>query len=196
MNYIELIIGVPTAIAVLWSPVKWGINKVRQFDKILAAATPNNKNDKFHEMIEKIYSEITPNGGGSIKDKINKIDESLHAQSDRISLISEKIGWMLDLDDKILFESDLDGKYTWINKKMKSFTKRDDHFLLGYGWKNAIHDHERDLVFSKWIDCVKQRIDFEDTFQLCNADLECFHVKCVARRYEGVGYFGYITIID
>jgi len=61
------------------------------------------------EKIDHIFFEITPNGGTSIKDKVDRIDSELH-------LANERQRALLADSEFAHFEMDAEGNYVWVNR--------------------------------------------------------------------------------
>jgi PAS domain-containing protein len=189
-DYIEIIIGV---IAILGILIKGYFLIRKHLDDL----------SKTFDMIQVIFTEITPNSGSSIKDKVNQIDVdldkqrlSLEKQNIAIDKISRIQGWLLDNEPGLLFETDNEGKFIWVNKQLREFLRRDMSFLTGNGWKNVIHDEDREEAIEKFISCIKDGIVYEDVFRICNADRAEFNIKCVASKAGEGGYMGTITLLD
>ena len=71
---------------------------------------------RVHDQVDTIFKEITPNGGGSIKDKINLISEQMKANTDMTEKIFLRQRWILDNREEPIFESTDDGRCVWVNK--------------------------------------------------------------------------------
>lgn len=153
-------------------------------------------NNNMHNMVKKIYSEITPNHGSSIKDKVNKIEKRLNDQNESIDKISKRQYWILDNEPRCLFETDDEGRFLWVNKRFKDLIKREDEFILGFGWKNIIHDDDRDAMVDKFFSCIKDGITYEDWFRICDKNSTCYSIKCTATKSETDGYMGSIIITE
>jgi PAS domain-containing protein len=141
-----------------------------------------------------IHSELTPNHGSSIKDKINRIEDRIACQNSTIDKISHRQIWLLDNESVPLFETDIDGKFTWVNKKFKDLVHRDDKYLLGYGWKNIIHDRDRDAVIDKFMKCITDQITYEDSFEIVDDHENTYNVHCLATAADDGEYMGVIRI--
>lgn len=152
--------------------------------------------EAIHIKVEKIFSEITPNHGSSIKDKVN----SLESQVTKITQLTEKMfyrqKWILDKSDSAVFESDSEGKCVWVNAKYLKLVKRDFGFVLGNGWRNVICPEDRDRVIQNWERCVKDGIDSEDTYYIVDSKGVKIKVFCAACRTEQYGYIGALEVIN
>lgn len=141
--------------------------------------------------VDAIFEEITPNGGKSIKDKIDKIDND-------VTLLSERQK-ARDADDTLArFESDPEGNCTWINRTYARLTQRLPSELMGHGWQNAIAQSEREHVVNEWQTSVKEDREFtlDFNFETPNGSL----IPCKVRSYKMtdpggkiIGYYGTIN---
>jgi len=156
-----------------------------------------------HNKVEKIFEEITPNHGSSIKDKVNKMAERMVAIEENLSKnnnLTEKMfnrqRWMLDNDETAVFESDLNGKCIWANTKYLKLTKRHLNEVLGNGWKNIIIPEDRERVVENWESCVKDGRDSEDNFCIADSEGNRYKVFCSAHKTESCGYIGCLKILS
>ncbi len=183
LEYIEVIVGLVAVVGIL---IKLFIFLKKKLKDVF----------EIHQMVRVMHSEMTLNSGSSIKDKINNIDHELIEQAKSIEKIKKRQFWILDNEFRLIFETDFDGKFMWINKKFSDLIKRDLNFIKGFGWKNIIHDDDRDDVTEKFDKCIKDQISFEDTFRICDTDGNCFRIKCSANKADEYGYMGTIILLD
>jgi PAS domain-containing protein len=183
VEYLDIIIG---GVAVFGILVK-GINIYRK--KISEVA-------EVHKMVHTIFAEVSPNTGFSIKDQICEIKKDISIQNELIDKITRRQFWLLDNESRLIFEVDSDGQFLWANKKFKDLVQRDLIFLKGNGWKNCIHDDDRDEVVEKYKSCIADGITFEDIFRICNATRNVFSVKCTISKADKSGYMGTLILLD
>lgn len=105
------------------------------------------------DKIDKIFEEISPNNGSSIKDTVNSINRGLVE-------VSEMQKAILADDDKAHFKTDAQGNYIWVNRTYSRTVERMPSELMGHGWQNAIAQNERDYVVNSWYDAVKESREF------------------------------------
>jgi PAS domain S-box-containing protein len=155
-----------------------------------------------HEKIEKIFKEITPNHGSSIKDKINSfdkrmdiIDENLKRNNQLTEKMFSRQRWILDQTTGAVFETDEDGKCIWANSFYLKLVQRNLDYVLGHGWKNTIAPEDRERVIENWETCVKEGRDAEDTFTILCEDGKKIKILCVAHKTENNGYIGSFRIL-
>jgi len=152
--------------------------------------------EEMQSKIEKIFLEVTPNHGTSIKDKINKSFEQLAKNTELTEKIFYRQRWMLDNQDVAIFESDAEGKCVWANTAYLALVKRDLAFVLGDGWKNIVESNDRERVIHNWIASVKDGINAEDTYNIVDGEGKIIKVFCAACKTEKTGYIASIRLIN
>jgi len=146
------------------------------------------------EKIDKIFTEVTPNNGSSIKDIINSIDKKLVE-------FSEMQKAVLADDDKALFKTDVDGNCNWVNRTYSRTVERMPSELMDHGWQNAIAQEDREYVVKSWYNAVKERREFTASFTFETPGGR--RIPAVVRSYkmtnsrgEVIGYLGSISILE
>lgn len=176
----------------------------RIFNKIyLFAKAKYLQIESAHKKIEEIFKEITPNHGGSIKDKINSFDKRINVIDENLkrnNQLTEKMfsrqRWILDQTAGPVFESDEDGKCIWANSYYLKLLNRNLDSVVGHGWKNAIAPEDRERVIDNWETCIKEGRDAEDTFTIITEDGRKLKVFCIAHKTENNGYMGSLKILS
>lgn len=149
-----------------------------------------------HTMIPKIYSELSPNHGTSIKDKIDKIDKKVDENTRVTNQICLRQRWILDNRDEPIFECDVDGKCTWVNEKYCQLTKFNPSYLLEHGWKNVIHEDDRERVLNEWESALKDKRSSTCSYRIVDHERVVYHVTSIATVTEGHGYIGSIKVLS
>jgi PAS domain-containing protein len=147
-----------------------------------------------HNKIDVIFKEVTPNSGGSIKDKINTLTEQMSVNTQMTEKIFHRQRWILDNREEPIFESSEDGKCIWVNSSYTKILKRDISYFVEHGWKNAIHESDRDRVVEHWNDCVKDGRMYEDTYKMVDGEGKSILVECTAVKTHNNGYIGSLKI--
>lgn len=157
----------------------------KQYHRIISV---NNK-------IDIIFKEVIPNGGGSIKDKINTLTDQMTINTQMTEKIFYRQRWILDNREEPIFESSEDGKCIWVNSYYTKLLKRDAGYFMEHGWKNSIHESDRERVIQNWNDCIKDGRMYEDTYKLVDGDGKIITVECIAVKTHNNGYIGNLKII-
>jgi PAS domain S-box-containing protein len=149
--------------------------------------------NKTVEKIDRIFEEITPNGGTSIKDKIDYIDYN-------VTLV-QQIQQAMAADTKVAqFRTDSEGNCVWVNRTYRRTVDRDMSEILGHGWQNTIAQDERDEVVTEWYKSVEEEREFSMNFHFETPTGEkilcrCRSYKLVNRKGDVLGYLGYCNIL-
>jgi PAS domain S-box-containing protein len=140
--------------------------------------------------LDVVFSELTPNHGTSIKDKVNALEKSIVRNNELTEKIFFRQRWLMENQNIPIFESDKDGLCTWVNEEYAHMFGKSASFFLGHGWKNIIHPEDRKRVEEHWENSVRDEIDSEDTFRVV-AEGRTIVVKAIANKTED-GYIGSI----
>jgi len=94
---------------------------------------------------KKIDEHLTPNGGNSVRDIIDRIDRKLMTleatQRALLDLHEENAGHFL---------AGKDGHFFWVSDKFSEIMDREREECLGLEWIEAAHGTEKVAVFSNW----------------------------------------------
>lgn len=173
-------------IAFLYRYIKKIADKIRHKYKYI---------EDVHQKVEKIFLEVTPNHGSSIKDKVNSMQNEIRKIGEQSELILYRQRWILNNQKAAIFETDKDGKYTWVNMSYLSLVQREIDYVIGNGWKNVVAQEDRDRVIHNWQRCVEDGTNYEDTFLLTNSKGYKVKVFCAACKTENSGYIGALEVM-
>jgi PAS domain S-box-containing protein len=118
--------------------------------------------------VEKVMYNLSPNGGNSLVDKINKIADKLEEVHNDTRLIKHKQQINGYLSNQPLFECDNQGYCVCVNKKWSEITGITEDEALGNGWVNAIHPVDRQRVLEEWQRAIKSDVQFNSTYKFYN----------------------------
>lgn len=147
--------------------------------------------------IEKMHEEFRPNGGGSLRDAINRIETRLLAEQQTRRALS----MVLDVDVAI-FERDAAGLCLWINQCYSNISGLSLAEAKNYGWINAIDPRERDRVVNEWDSAIKQKRSFQMEYRIINTQtgiptkVKCNSCPLHDDKDEIIGYVGTLTPIS
>jgi PAS domain S-box-containing protein len=148
--------------------------------------------------VKEIRKELSPNGGTSIKDTVNKLAEGVEKIATSIDNLTTQ-GTRMELRQQSIlnsisvptFERDNKGNCTYANKAYLDLTGRTMEEVRGMGWLNVIHPEDRERVLADWLRSTAQQRNFEDTFRVVNRqDQMIYEVNVVAEAVSGNGYIG------
>ena len=154
--------------AVFWKRVRACFN---------AARTMFSDQKQFREIsskVDEILIELRPNGGGSLRDSVNRIE-------DQVSYQNSARRTAMETSPVALVEADEHGNAIWTNTAHARLTGMSKHELLGNGWVNSIEASCRDRVEEAWNRAVAQERAFHDFVTYINATSgDCFVAEVTA----------------
>jgi PAS domain S-box-containing protein len=143
------------------------------------------------ESLDAIKHQLVPNGGGSMRDAIDRIEARLIVQEQRHKLLT--------MDSPFaVFETDASGECIHVNRTYCRWTGRSAEELLGNGWLNVIGPGCRAHVFAEWETAIEQVREFCLEYSFVNVDGTQFMVRCNAfpmfdSKCRLSGWMGIIT---
>jgi PAS domain S-box-containing protein len=165
---IEILIGLGTIIGVLYGGLVWIIRPIRKL------ATQTSQNITYNQrivhdldkriipFIDSMTHEFNPNSGKSIKDQLNRIDDSIRLGELRSKMISNS------LVTTGTYECNADGEVTWVNNAMADLFGMSKDEMLGRGWLTGVKAGERHRVWDEWMETVDQDIPYEAEYTVVN----------------------------
>lgn len=202
LEFVGTVLGVLLAVAAMFrllvATVKWLRPRIRtvfknlvDFDSLdgkienLAKATR-----KLEEGIGVLLSEMKPNGGSSLKDQINRIEN-------RQLYLDGRSKAMLNEDFNGVFETDEDGRCNWVNRRFIRMTGRSFEELRGHGWHNIIHPEDRERVEKEWDSAIAENRAFMVSYRMIHPDRDPVIVRTTGHRIQAADYSlgGYTVIV-
>lgn len=147
--------------------------------------------EKTEKLVEAILVELKTNGGSSLKDAINRIE-------DRQVRMDGRIDWMLTLDNAAMFEADHEGLCIWVSLAYQALTGRPAAEVLGWGWIAAVHDEDIDRIRLGWKSAVEEQRAFSMRFRIVRLDGAVIPVHSTAHPLHAgprvIGWAGMVTV--
>jgi len=109
-----------------------------------------------------LMNQFKPNGGGSVLDKLNRIDSSLQINSARTVA-------MINHASHPIFECDVHGNCVLVNKSICDLFGLSPEEMLGSGWISGVDQPDRDDVIDTWRSSVTKKIPYEHRYNVRNA---------------------------
>lgn len=110
-----------------------------------------------------ILKELQPNGGGSMKDKVEAANTKLKNIDSMILHIKNLSLSQLDLVNYPIWKSDNEGENVFINESYKELFEVDFQNSRGYKWTSLIHEEDLDVYMKKWKDTLTYKKDTQTT---------------------------------
>ena len=112
-----------------------------------------------HQEIKKsidiIKSEVTPNGGGSMKDAINCLRDTCTNIERSQKVLDQRSKASLHYHDRALLEVDRFGRISWFNEKFEVLSEGCDSPKEGFDWVNIVDESEREEFVKELTSCLE-----------------------------------------
>lgn len=182
---IGLLIGIGTVLTAIW---RYIVRPLWRWGRGLSTVT---------QRVERIWQELQPNGGSSIRDHINRQTDMITRIETR-QLVSEQV-------DKQVFAAlnlgvvrcDALGRVTEINRNYSRITGRTFEEVSGTNWSNCVHPDDRESLIEEWRVCVEEgkQLDRQMRFVRPDGYVQVVHSRaCALLNGDGktIGWFGTI----
>jgi PAS domain S-box-containing protein len=127
----------------------------------------------FWDRLLRILKEFENNGGGSLKDKINKTTEILEKLEIRFDSITNTVDSiearqkaMLNESPSATFIFDEEGSCLDANKAFVKMTGLRKDLAKGHGWHKIIHTEDIERIEQEWIEFIDDGDSFETTLKI------------------------------
>mgnify|MGYP003144613148 FL=1 len=120
-----------------------------------------------HEEIKKsidiIKGEVTPNGGGSLKDAVNSLKQTCKNIETTQKVLDQRSKASLHYHDRALFEVDKLGGMKWFNERFELLTEDNGTPTEGFDWVSIVDESEREDFVKEVTSCLEmcRKIDIE-----------------------------------
>lgn len=156
---------------------------------------------KLTKNVDIMLKELTPNHGSSLKDKIDKIEISLHENTklteintEILKILSDRQKWLLDKQNIPIFESDAYGNWTWVNDAFIELVNTCRDELLDNKWVSFIHEADRQRVLNEWENSIKSSRNSQISFIIVSTDGNEYNVEWYATKHKNNGYTGSLKL--
>jgi PAS domain-containing protein len=141
-------------------------------------------------MVYKIYRQLSPNSGSSLRDQIDYI----RIKTDKIAL-GQKV-YLDNIEDTPMFFTDGTGKCEWVNKAYLNLLDKPMSEIVGSNWACSVHQDDRDKIEQEWNRTTERGRNFDMVYRFIDSENKTINVHCRAWGDEKVGYVGIIAPIE
>jgi len=120
--------------------------------------------------VEKVMYNLSPNGGNSLVDKVNRIDSKLDEILNITRVIEKKQKTDRHLSSQPLYECDENGYATFLNDSLLEILGMDMEQALGYGWVKAVKQIDQERVLNEWKLAVEHGLEFNSVYTFINQE--------------------------
>lgn len=179
-TWLASIAGGLTSLYTIWkyavAPIRRGVRRLNESMAFVESTA--KKLDEIRPLVDEITHEFRPNGGKSIRDRLNRIEVDLQKKDVRYRVV-------LDSAHLGIFECDATGACTYANRTLCDWFEMQHSEMLGNGWLAAIKAEEREAVHSNWKDAALNDIPWSTTYTVVpvrGGKSYTAHAKAVAIR--------------
>lgn len=196
------IVGTTGALAPL---VLWLLRLLHKFisrvidrlDKIEAAVQSINSDIAgIKPAIALVTTELAPNGGHSLSDKINRI-------RDQVLILESRGRAAWAADGVATYECDEAGQCVWVSPALCELYGLSYESMLGTGWLSAlVNTADRERVWEAWQHAVTTGIPYEDEYRVRNRktnkeiSVRTYTTACKDSRGRVARYFGAVIAAE
>ena len=196
ITYITLVFGAITSAIVFWQRTK--------MTNILKAGWRKSFGATHYRLLTELreikanqavfQTEMHPNGGGSLKDQLNRIED----QGNNTYALT---GAKLHVDQQAMFVTDETGRVTSNNYQHQMLTGFSADQVEGDAWILVIDPKDRDKISKGWKDAVSQQREYSEDVNYITPKGRKYrvHVKA-ARQLDSNGklrgWLGVVTPLD
>lgn len=131
--------------------------------------------------IDTIDAELRPNGGSSLRDRVDGLVIKVSEVADGLELADARAWAIVSTAKNPTWESNDIGECVRANSAYLELVGRSRDDIAINGWENIIHKDDQMRVWREWNDAVKQRRTFESSYRIIN------HVSNAVFTVDGKG---------
>ena len=176
----------------VWAALTYPFTSTKRRVESIAEAQESFKSDilELKESINLILSEFRPNGGGSLKDQVTRLEKATHITKVKMEIVLEEKGLAM-------FETDTEGLCKWVSKHYEQLVGRPSSELMDWGWTLTISDEHLEDVRNAWILAISQKRVFEKKYAIVHPSGKKQYIYCRAvpsmLHDTVVGWLGVLT---
>jgi len=126
--------------------------------------------DQMFPMVQKVHSEVSYNGGTSIKDGILSLKKSVAKIEERIDGFENNYRLSINIQDVPFWESDETGNCVYASPALCKLLGRSESEIMSNGWMSWVHPEDRERVLDAWDDSVELKTAFDEIYRFKKGD--------------------------
>ena len=130
--------------------------------------------------IEWLVKEFKPNGGSSMRDAINSLN-------DRSADILQRLDWLesyemakFNKSQEPSFLTDKGGDCISVNSAYSRLVERDKAECMHFSWIQCVHPGDRDSVVARWKEAISNHMEFDMEYRILTPSGVSTKVRCLA----------------
>lgn len=156
--------------------------------------TPNvvlERLDNQDAVLKQIKSQVFPNGGGSISDKLDMALQLARKADQRSIALTERA-------QIAVYECDSKGNCTFVNSILARLFGMERSEMLGNGWLKAVDSEDKNRVYQTFLEAIHNKIPYNAHYTVINQKtgekIKCFASAEVTRGPAGEIIFIHGTV--
>lgn len=148
----------------------------RKFERA-AMSDMIHKFPTFLALVEGIGRQVNQDGGGSLRDVVDRVNEAMEGQKTEIAALRRDTAlstaiarFQSDVSDEITFHATPDGRNNYASAGYQRLLGVSARELLDYGWKNYIAQDEVVAYLADQETCIRERRRFQRRVNLVRSD--------------------------
>lgn len=97
------------------------------------------------DALKEVLAELRPNGGGSLRDAVGRIEERQIRLSGRVDHVLSSLA-----ENSAMFEVDHDGLCIWVSPSYERLLGQSRDEAVGVGWQTMIHPSDGEAFRNEW----------------------------------------------
>lgn len=136
------------------------------------------------------------------KEELEMLNEALIQTNVELTISKEnaekseyKIKALTEQSPIAIYRTDVNGDYTYVNKKWLEITEQEQEDILGKSWINVVHPDDKSEIIKSWYEAVKEEEEWSSEYRMINKKDEITWVEGAATKLfnsdgELIGYTG------
>tara|TARA_R110000868_G_scaffold1729_5_gene13924 strand:+ start:20298 stop:20918 length:621 start_codon:yes stop_codon:yes gene_type:complete len=118
--------------------------------------------------VDKVMYNLSPNGGNSLVDKVNRIDSKLDEILNVAKIIERKQKTDRHLSLQPLYECDENGYAIFLNEALLDIMGMSLEEAIGFGWTKAVKPIDQERILAEWKMAVSYGAEFNSVYTFIN----------------------------
>lgn len=198
-NVVELCLSIAALIAAVGGLPVYKHYKKKRDEERERNARRDAVLDQFAGMEEQITSLVS--AVGSMKAEQQKLLASQASVIGKLNHLDLVTSRHTEVSPECFWETDAHGFCTDVNASWEKLFGLTKEQAAANGWRQRIHHEDRDRVMDSWVEAIRYRQQWTETYRVVRQDGKAIQCLARARPYlshtgELVGYLGTTTVIE
>ena len=130
-----------------------------------------------------------------LNDTLTQTNKELTISKENAEKSEYKIKALTEQSPIAIYRTDVNGDYTYVNKKWLEITGQIENDVLGRSWVNVVHPNDRSEIIKSWYEAVNEKMEWSSEHRMINKKDEITWVEGTATKLfnsggDLIGYTG------